>query len=355
MQQAAMIRELGGEAHVFALRDASSDSDRHRFGPVPVTFCDIVGPAQIGYAPSLVKALLDADLDCLHQQGIWMYPSRAGLRWTRRTRRPLIVTPQGMLDPWITARGRWKKAVARAGYERAAWRAAARLHALSAKEARDILRESGRNDSVVIPNPAPPLAPGPTTQRPPHLLYIGRIHAKKNVLALVEAWSLAAVPSDAKLTIAGWGDASDIAALEAAVAAAPPTVEFVGPVFDEAKQRLFHTARYMILPSFSEGLPLAVLESFSSGTPTIMTEECNVPEGFTAGASIECGYDAPAIARAIEAALQETPTAWQARSQAARALATGLFSAEQVAAQWVSAYRPAIGRPQPLAEASSSA
>jgi poly(glycerol-phosphate) alpha-glucosyltransferase len=41
-----------------------------------------------------------------------MYPSRAGLQWARRTGKPYLISPHGMLDPWITGRGRAKKALA---------------------------------------------------------------------------------------------------------------------------------------------------------------------------------------------------------------------------------------------------
>ena len=35
-----------------------------------------------------------------------------------------------------------------------------------------------------------------------------------------------------------------------------------------------------ILPSFSEGLPMAVLEAWAYGLPVLMTDHCNLPEGF---------------------------------------------------------------------------
>ena len=337
-----MLRGLGAEVPVFALEDRHSADDRARFGASPVMVCPVRGPAAIGYAPALIGELLAADLDCLHQHGIWMYPSRAGLVWARRSRRPYIVSPHGMLDPWITARGRWKKALARVGYERAAWREAWALHALTASEAADIGRESGRNDSVVIPNPAPPLGPGEPTPRPPHVAYLGRIHPKKNVLALVAAWSRAKLPEGARLTIAGWGAPEDVAALEAAVAGAPASVAFVGPLFGDAKENLLAGARFMILPSHSEGLPVAVLESWAAGTPTIMTEECNLPEGFAACAALECGYDAPAIATALERGLALGPDDWLAMAQSARELAGGRFSSATVAAQWAEVYSRAL-------------
>ena len=342
VHHAEMVRAAGGEPHVFALEDRHSADDRARFGPTEVTFCRVRGAAQIGYAPALVDTLLATDLDCLHLHGIWMYPSRAGLVWARRTGRPYFISPHGMLDPWITARGRWKKAGARVGYERAAWRTAWAMHALTAKEAADIARESGRRDSLVIPNPAPPMAGAALTPRPPNLIYLGRIHPKKNVLALVAAWRGAKLPDGARLTIAGWGAPQDIVELEAQVDTGPASVEFVGPVFGEAKQRLLESARFMILPSHSEGLPLVVLEAWAAGTPTIMTGECNIPEGFAAGAALECGYDPPAIAQAIEQALALRADKWLIMAHAACALASGRFSTATLSAEWAAVYSRAL-------------
>lgn len=340
--QAAMIRSLGGEAVVFALADEHSAADRNRYAPSAVHLCRVSGPSQIGYAPQLVAALFDADLDLLHLHGIWMYPSRAGAAWAQRCGKPYLISPHGMLDPWITARGRWKKAIARIGYERGSWRRATALHALTRREAGDIARESGRDDSLVIPNAGPTAPPHSQQLRPPHFVYLGRIHPKKNLLALVEAWCLLAPIGSAKLTIAGWGEDSDVAALQSAIASAPASVEFIGPVYGEAKQKLLESARFTVLPSHSEGLPMSVLEGWAAGTPAIKTAECNLPEGFAAGAALECGYDAPAIVRALNQALALTDAQWLAMAQAAHALAAGAFATETVALQWASAYGSAL-------------
>ncbi|MBW8784648.1 MAG: glycosyltransferase [Novosphingobium sp.] len=342
VQHAAMVRALGGEARVFALADRHSDEDRGRLGASATTYSEVLGPAQIGFSPGLANALATADLDCLHLHGIWMFPSRAGLAWVRRTGRPYFISPHGMLDAWILARGRWKKALARAGYERAGWRAATALHALTAREAADIRRESGRGDSLVIPNAGPQVTQVAREPGPPHVVYIGRIHAKKNLAALVEGWARATLPAGARLTIAGWGDPAAIAALETAVVAAGDGVDFIGPVFGASKQELLESARFVVLPSVSEGLPMAVLEAWAAGVPAIMTQACNLPEGFAAGAAIECGTDPAALAGALERALTRDAGAWRTMSQAARALAAGRFSAAAVAAQWGEAYRRAI-------------
>jgi poly(glycerol-phosphate) alpha-glucosyltransferase len=337
---AAMIRGRGGEPVIFALEDVHSAEDAARFAPSQVIHAQVIGLRQIGFAPGLVRQLLEADLDVLHLHGIWMYPSAAGAAWARRTGRPYFVSPHGMLDPWITARGKLKKAVARLGYERRGWRRATALHALTPREAEDIARESGRRDSVVIPNAGPPAAPPAVQGRDARFLYIGRIHPKKNVVALVEAWR-ALDPQGAQLTIAGWGEPDHVAELEAALQGAPGSVRFVGPVYGETKQALLDAARFLVLPSHSEGLPVAVLESWAAGAPTIMTGECNLAEGFAAGAALECGYDSAAIKARLGDALALADDEWLAMSRAAHGLASGPFAAQTVADRWSETYRQA--------------
>jgi glycosyltransferase involved in cell wall biosynthesis len=340
--QAGLIRDLGGEPHVFALDDQPAAADLARFGGAVVRLSTIRGPRQIGFAPALVTELLAARLDALHLHGIWMYPSRAGAQWAKQTGRPYFVSPHGMLDRWITARGRWKKALARTGYERDNWRRASAFHALTVSEANDIERESGRTDSLVIPNSGPDAMTGPVVSRAPLLLYIGRVHPKKNLVALVEGWRMATRPPGARLVIAGWGDATDVEVLRAAVGQGDGSVEFLGPIYGEAKQALLDSARFVVLPSLSEGLPMAILEAWSAGTPVVMTADCHLDEGFATGAALRCGHAPDAIAVAINAAFAADDTLWRAMSQAALALARGHFSASAVAQCWGRAYGDAI-------------
>ena len=340
--QAEIVAVCGGVPIVFALEDEHSTEDRARFGSVEVQTFAVRGPHQIGYAPGLAMGLIAAQLDCLHLHGIWMYPSRAGAEWARITGRGYIISPHGMLDPWITARGRWKKALARVGYERAGWSRATFFHALTKREDSDIEHEVRRCDCITIPNPAPPVLADSFKPRAPNFAYIGRIHPKKNLLALVEAWSELARPQDAELIIAGWGDPADVAALKAAVAPLGPSLRFVGPIYGAAKQDLLTQAQFMVLPSLSEGLPMAVIEGWAAGTPSIKTDACNLPEGFTAHAAIECGASAGAIRAALAQALALSPADWQVMSANARGLAGGPFSAETIAVKWGEVYARAI-------------
>ena len=336
---AAMLREAGAEVTVMALADAYSEEDRHLLGGVPLRTARVAGPRIYGYAPSLVDELLASEADILHLHGIWMYPSRAATQWARRTGRPYLISPHGMLDPWITGRGRGKKALARLGYESASWHRAKAFHALTDDEAADIRREAGDGRVIVIPNAGPPALAVFPVPRDPHVLYIGRIHPKKTLDALLEAWTTATLPDGAELTIAGWGSAADVAALQARLTSAPASVRFLGPVHGDAKQALLEQARFVVLPSHSEGLPMSILEAWAAGTPTIMTAACHLPEGFAVGAAIECETDPASITSALGRALELDEPGWRAMSDAALGLARGAFSAKQVMRQWVGAYR----------------
>ena len=346
--QAAMLRGLGAEPVVIALRDAHSADDAPRFAGCELHHARVIGPGFFGFSAELGGILDAARLDLLHLHGIWMYPSQAASAWAARSGRPLLISPHGMLDPWITGRGRWKKALARAGYERRAWRRAAAFHALTEREAGDIADESGRRDSLVIANAGPASGPLPAALRPPTVLYLGRIHEKKNIAALLEAWAgldrERVLPDQARLVIAGWGEERDVASLQLAMTRVPPSATFIGPQFGQDKARLLAEARFLVLASHSEGLPMVILEAWAAGAPTLMTSECNLPVGFAAGAALEIGADPASLADGLRSALSLDEADWLAMARAAHQLATGPFSAEAIAAQWEAAYLGLMNR-----------
>lgn len=343
LRQATMIRALGGEARIFALHDPFSEADAHRFAPSLVTTVPVAGPRQLGFAPDLVQALLGAELDLLHLHGIWMYPSRAATRWRQRTGRPYLISVHGMLDPTTVNRRPWKKALGRLLYEKASWRAADAFHALTATEARNIRTQVPHAEPIVIPNAAPP-ALAAARPRPPgaRYLFLGRIHPQKNLGALIAAWRDAALGGDAELVIAGWGDSGDVAALEVDVAAAGPSVRFLGPVHGPAKQDLLASARFTILPSLGEAMPMTVLEGWAAGVPAIVSHQSNLPDGIAAGAALACGMEPDSIAAALRQAHALDDAGWGAMAEAGLDLARGPFSAEVVAAQWAAVYRGAV-------------
>jgi poly(glycerol-phosphate) alpha-glucosyltransferase len=76
-------------------------------------------------------------------------------------------------------------------------------------------------------------------------------------------------------------------------------VSFTGLVQGEEKVRLLHSADVFVLPSFSEGLPMSVLESLACGVPVVVTRESNVGDLTADGAGWECGASVDSLAEAL--------------------------------------------------------
>jgi poly(glycerol-phosphate) alpha-glucosyltransferase len=241
----------------------------------------------------MAGAIDAANPDLVHNHGIWQYRSAIVRSWSRRTGRPYVVSPHGMLDPWAVNHSRWKKRLSLAWYEGRHLRDAPCLHALNRSEYESIRKFGLKNPVAIIPNGAvlPEAAAAPPTGDRRTLLYLGRIHPKKGLKELLQAWAkfAAGEGADWQLAIAGWDDGGYEQNLrdEAARLGIDSSVAFLGPKFGAEKARIFSEASAFILPSFSEGLPMVVLEAWAYRLPVVMTEFCNLPEGFAAGAALE--------------------------------------------------------------------
>jgi glycosyltransferase involved in cell wall biosynthesis len=85
-----------------------------------------------------------------------------------------------------------------------------------------------------------------------------------------------------------------------------------------------------VLPSYSEGFPVVVLEALACGLPVVLTRSCHVPEVAEAGAGIEVKPSSHEIANAIDALLAD-PLARRQMGENGYRLAAEHFSWERVA------------------------
>ncbi len=315
---ATEISSLNCSVHVFSITDDFSHKDSQHWQISELNIMARRGPASFGYAPELKKTLQAANLDILHTHGLWMYPSVAATQWSNDSGHPFVISPRGMLDSWAIRNSRWKKRVAGFLYEHAHLRRAACLHALCNSEYK-AMREYGLTNPVaIIPNgvnlpeysSTGLTAPDWLSDLPPNikiLLYLGRIHPKKGLVNLLHAWKHIQnrnynTQKQWHLVIAGWDQHSHEEQLKkmATDLDIKKTIHFVGPLFDDLKTTAMANADAFILPSYSEGLPMAVLEAWSHALPVIMTPQCNLPEGFSAGAAIKAHPDTSSISQSLE-------------------------------------------------------
>jgi poly(glycerol-phosphate) alpha-glucosyltransferase len=330
---------------VFGISDEQSARDSQEWRPLSVqTFRPQL--RAWGYANQLVPALLGADLDVLSVHGLWKYCSVASRRWHKRMARPYVVHPEGMLEPWALRNARWKKRIAALFYENQHLREAACLRALSEAEALSFRTQGLPNPVCVIPNGVdlPELSEsnaGSRSHNRKTLLYLGRLHRKKNVVNLIHAWnhmfSSQACKNDSwLLTIAGW-DQSDYES-ELKRIAAVPSIVFLGPQFGAEKSECYRMCDAFILPSLSEGLPMTVLEAWAYAKPVLMTPECNLPEGFSAHAALRVGPEPKEIADGLRSIIEMTDNDRRAMGARGRDLVATKFSWARVGEQMRAVY-----------------
>jgi glycosyltransferase involved in cell wall biosynthesis len=353
-QNKALHRFCDISIEVFGLQDELTQQDATSWHPLSVKTFAVRGPNNFGYSPRLVAALRDAKLDLMHIHGLWMYPSIASSRWARLERKPYLVTTHGMLDPWAVQNSRARKRLAGWLYQDAQLRKATCLQAVTMSEVRAIRAYGLENPICLIPYGIDMPSKGNNTaellQGTKELLYLGRIHPKKGLINLLNAWHILHQAGKDQirgwiLTIAGWDQEEHEGELKALSSrlGLQQTVRFVGSKFGQAKDSAYSTAHAFILPSFSEGLPVAALEAWSYNLPVLLTPECNIPEGFEARAAIQIGTDPEKIAHGISQLVAMNDDERRAMGLRGREFVEKCFSWRRIAGQMYLVYRWILG------------
>lgn len=339
----------GAEVHVFGLRDRFTDDDLPAWRPLEPTCLHVRGPRAIGYAPGLPRALAGSGADLSHAAGLWMYPSLAQMKWAQSERRPYVISPHGMLDAWALRNSALKKKLAAALFERRHLEGAACLHALCDSEAESIRAYGLRNPICVIPNgidlpPAGLSTPAPWREQfsadKKVLLFLGRLHPKKGLKPLVEAWARVRHP-EWQLVVVGWEQGGHRAELQTLARSLniDPSITFLGALHGRAKSAAYANADAFILPSFSEGLPMTVLEAWAYARPVLMTDACNLPEGFDAGAAMRIDPNPEALAGQLRSFMARAPAEHADMGRRARELASTRFAWDRIASEMIEVYR----------------
>lgn len=337
------VAQKGSEVSVFSLQDSHSAVDIAEWSEVNVSTSPVVGPRAIGYAPRLATALQVFAPDVVHVHGLWQYTSCLAYQEYRKRNIPYVMSPRGMLDPWAVQNSGLKKKLAAGLYESRNMSNAACMHALNRSEALSI-REYGLKQPIcVLPNgvnlPSPELfRSGRTEGGKKRVVFIGRIHPKKGIREMLDAWAkvqkeFPQLLDDVELIIAGWDDGGYLEALKqhASDLGLLGSVSFPGSVYGDAKIQLLCSADWFVLPSHSEGMPMAVLEAWSYGVPALLTPACNLPEGFSSGAAVSID---PSVASIFEGFLKvlEMPMAERnSMGASARVLVEEHFTWSQIA------------------------
>lgn len=315
------------------------------------------GPARFALSPGMARHMACHRYDIVHVHGIWMFHVfAAGIAMARGAAG--IVSPHGMLEPWILARSARLKTAVSALFQKRVMRRARAIHVLTEKERGDLDGYLPGLPAEIVPNFVPDAAtpdqPAPWAAQVSGRevwLFLARIHEKKGWPALLDAWdALCAADPDtaqgAALVFCGWIDGDDSFATRLAQSAARHgNVIHAGPQYGADKLASFARADVFVLPSMSEGLPMTVLEAVRQDALIAMSAACNLPDFFPE-AAVNTGTDTQTILAALQRIRAMPPEARTAMRAAATAHLRQGYSEEAVVARYLALYT-AAGRPAP--------
>lgn len=272
------LRCEGVGADIFTLREANWQPREYTtFFPQTATGVPVLRQLKLSLAlqAALQKGL--GGVDIVHSHGLWVAPNIYAGQAASRSGRPLVVSPRGMLSSGALQFSRLKKRVIWETFQGPAYRKAATWHATSADEAGDIRAFGITAPIAIIPNgidlprQIAPHLPDKVTRT---ILFLSRIHPKKCLPTLLEAWQRLSVHrKNWQLVIAGPDEGGHRSELEAMVRNKNiPRVVFTGPVYGSEKEALLLDADLFVLPTLSENFGIAVAEALAAGIPSIVTK-----------------------------------------------------------------------------------
>ena len=235
--------------------------------------------------------------DIVHLHGLWSLELHRCAAICRRWHVPYVIAPRGMLEPWSLQQKWLKKRIARWLYQDRDLKCAAALHATAESEAEQFRKLGFKNPIIVSPNGVNVPMNGErgtgngergmengergTGKR--RVLFVSRMHPKKGVMELVEAWGQVVSGGveewrswnvELVYTMSGELEKEYEAKVKARVKELGLEDQFIftGALDDEKKWKAYGRSDLFVLPTYSENFGIVVAEALWAGVPVITTK-----------------------------------------------------------------------------------
>jgi glycosyltransferase involved in cell wall biosynthesis len=291
----------------------------------------------------LVAALNEATphMDVVHAHGLWRLANIYAARAAARARKPFVLSPRGMLGgAALRFSASQKRVFWILGQARAA-RSAHCIHATSEQEYSDVRAMGLKAPIAIVPNGIdirPQLPRNRTGGDLRTVLFLGRLHPKKGLGDLIEAWGrLAGRHPSWRLEVVGPIDSAYAVRLREQ-AAEMPRVRLVGPLYAEEKTRAYREADLFVLPTQNENFGMTVAEALAQGTPVICSKGAPWEGLSTHGCGwwIDQGVDA--LAAGLDAAMRLDRGRLEEMGQAGRRWMSREFDWDGIGATMANVY-----------------
>ena len=370
---------LGFDAHCWG---AGDDKDRNEFGHLGPQFrvFPITWPRSWFRSPELARTVETEtrSFDLLHINEIWGHPLYAAAKSFRRNNKPYCVTPHGIFtQTWRYNTPKKRLYLGLIGNRML--EAAACLHALTPAEVSGFRQAGYRGPVTIVPNginveefaqlPDPEAAeeaiPELKGKRMVH--FLSRLSPEKGLDQLLAAWAdvtSRATYDDCILVLSGPDNNGYRSTVEGLIESCGLTgkVLLTGMVDGLKKKALISRSNIYVLPSYTEGFSVSVLENLAAGKPALITSACNFPDLANAGAGIVVPPEKDALAEGLRKLLDTSAEGLKEMGDRGRRLVQEQYRLDITARKLITVYNcilqgkdiPMEPEPAPLASTRSA-
>ena len=308
-------------------------------------------PKSAGSVANMIKVVgtQTQGVDIVHVHGLWeLLPTTVALgAWHKDI--PFVMRPCGMLDQWSLTQHAFIKKLHLRIITGPILNRASLIHATTTQERREIERLRLRTPVLVAHNgvdnhafesvgqPQGILSKLATSRRV--VLFLGRVHPKKGVDALISAMELVTMP-DVVLVVMGPGENSYIKQLLRQVneLGIGDRVLFLDPSYGIERFAAYRSADLFVLPSMQENFGITVAEAMACGVPVIVSPEVALSQIVEAEKAGMITSRAPVeVARTIDMLLSDKQLS-ESMGEHGRYAAEKHFRWRNIAQLWLAKY-----------------
>jgi glycosyltransferase involved in cell wall biosynthesis len=166
-----------------------------------------------------------------------------------------------------------------------------------------------------------------------NFLFLARLHFKKGVLPMVEAWTRSSLNNSHKynLFIAG-PDQGELERIQPLINQSS-NIKYLGSVYGEEKKALFERCHFYLLPSYSEGFPTSVLEAMQYGLIPVISSGTNFPEVHENGLALKAEPDTAMLIEVFNKIEQTPYINWSSNARKCFEYVQAHYSLKNIAGQ----------------------
>ena len=280
--------QSGNKVFIAAQEDEFSEIDKHNYPgqEIYIIVKNNIVVRQINELLKYIGFYKRSDADIAHIQSLWSLSSLAIYLWAKLYNKPYVISPNGMLTEWALNQSKLKKSIfIFLIYRRIIDNSAAII--VNSEDEVNFLKSKGyKNNFYVIPNgvdiPLKKCNGDSNTSILKTLLFLSRIHEKKGIDLLLDAWKEMYELSKRhgwQLKIVGFSsdvkDRYEKYILDKIAAHNQLENVIVSPaVFGDGMWDAYFSCDAYILPTFSEGSAITVLNAWATEKLSLTTKGC---------------------------------------------------------------------------------